>query len=113
MKARQKADKLLLSAGYIETGLVLVDPLGEPIKPFTYSDRFENLCRQAGVPVIRLHSIRDTLALFGHRAGVAPVDMAALLGHTVAVHLARYVPLTERGARTAAAGLGAAISGLR
>ena len=50
MKARQKADKLLLSAGYIETGLVLVDPLGEPIKPFTYSDRFENLCRQAGSP---------------------------------------------------------------
>jgi integrase len=113
MKARQAADRLVLGAGYIETGLVLVDPLGEPVKPYTYSDRFESLCRQAGVRVIRLHSIRDTVALIGHRAGVAPADVAALLGHTVAVHLARYVPLTERGARTAAAGLGAAISGLR
>jgi hypothetical protein len=33
-------------------------------------------------------------------------------GHTVAVHLARYVTPTEKGARTAASGLSAAISGL-
>jgi len=44
-----------------------------------------------------------------HRAGIAPADEAALLGHSLAVHLARYVPLTERGARTAASGLGAAL----
>jgi hypothetical protein len=36
-----------------------------------------------------------------HRNGVAPADAAALLGHTLAVHLSTYVPLTERGARTA------------
>jgi hypothetical protein len=36
----------------------------------------------------------------------------ALLGHTVAVHLATYITPTERGARAAASGLGAAISGL-
>jgi hypothetical protein len=60
--------------------------------------------------VAQLHGVRHTIALIGHRAGQAPADMAALLGHTVAVHLARYVPLTERGAQTAASGLGAAIA---
>ena len=113
LKARQAADRLVLGAGYIESGYVLVDPLGEPVKPYTYSDRFEILCRQAAVPIVQLHSVRHTLATIMHRSGTAPSDAAALLGHTVAVHLATYVTPTERGARAAASGLGAAISGLR
>jgi integrase len=112
LKARQAADRLVLGAGYRETGYVLVDPLGEPVKPYTYSDRFEILCRKAGVPVVQLHSVRHTLATIMHKAGEAPADAAALLGHTVAVRLARYVTPTEKGARTAASGFGAAISGL-
>lgn len=112
LRVRQAADRLVLGAGYKETGYVLVDPLGEPVKPYTYSDHFEALCHKAGVPVVQLHSVRHTLALIMHRAGIPPVDAAAFLGHTVAVHLARYVPLTERGARAAASGLGAAISGI-
>jgi integrase len=89
-----QADRLVLGAGYMETGYA-VDPLGEPVKPYTYSDHFEALCHKAGVPVVQLHSVRHTLALIMHRAGIPPVDAAAFLGHTVAVHLARYVPLTE------------------
>jgi hypothetical protein len=62
---------------------------------------------------VRLHSVRHTLALIGHRAGIAPADMASLLGHTLAVHLSTYIPATERGARTAASGLGGALAGVR
>jgi integrase len=72
LKARQAADRLLLGAGYLETCFVLVDPLGEPVKPYTYSDRFEALCRQAGVPVVQLHSVRHTSATIMHKAGTAP-----------------------------------------
>jgi integrase len=96
----------------VVVGLGEADPLGEPVRPYTYSDRFEILCRKAGVPVVQLHAVRHTLATIMHKAGEAPADAAALLGHTVAVHLARYVTPTEKGARTAASGLGAAISGL-
>lgn len=110
LRARQAADRLVLGAGYPETGYVLVNSLGTPIRPDTYSDRFAVLCRTAGVPVVRLHSVRHTLALMMHRANQAPADAAALLGHSVAVHLSTYVPLTEKGARTAASGLGAAIA---
>jgi integrase len=99
------------AGGYPESGLVLVDPLGAPIRPEAYSDRFRVLCREAELRKIDLHYVRHTLAGIMHRAGVAPADAAALLGHTLAVHLSAYVPSTERGARTAASGLGIALTG--
>jgi integrase len=110
LKARQAADRLARGAGYPESGLVVVDALGRPLPPAGYSDRFAIMCRDAGVRQVHLHAVRHTLALIMHRAGVAPADAAALLGHTVQTHLAVYVPLTEKGARTAASGLGAAIA---
>ena len=79
---------------------------GHPVRPEAYSDRFKVLCREAGVPVIRMHAVRHTLALMLHRAGQAPADVASLLGHSVAVHLTTYVPRTEKGAQAAAAALG-------
>jgi integrase len=112
LKARQAAGRLVLGAGYQETGLVVVDALGAPIRPEGYSDRFTLLCRRAGVPVVHLHSVRHTLATIMHKAGLAPADAAALLGHTVAIHLASYVTPTQKGARTAARGLGSALAGL-
>ena len=113
LKARQAADRLVIGARYPENGLVVVDRLGRPVQPSAYSDRFVILCRDAGVRQVRLHAVRHTLALMMHRAGIAPADAAALLGHTVQTHLSVYVPLTEKGARTAASGLGAAIASIR
>jgi hypothetical protein len=37
-----------------------------------------------------------------HEAGVAPVDAAALLGHTVEVYLSTYLQSTSAGVRAAA-----------
>ena len=85
--------------------------LGAPIRPEAYSDRFRVLCREAELRKIDLDYVGHTLAGIMHRAGVAPADAAALLGHTLAVHLSTYVPSTERGARTAASGLGIALTG--
>lgn len=106
LSARQAADRLAAGPAYEPSSYVLVDALGRPIRPEQFSDRFALLCRQADVPPIRLHSVRHTLALMMHRAGQAPADAAALLGHSVAVHLDTYVPRTQRGAQTAASALG-------
>jgi integrase len=81
--AHPLADKLALGAAYQETGLVLVDALGRPIRPELFSDHFRDLCGEAGVRPIHLHLIRHTLAGVMNRKGVPPVDAAALLGHTV------------------------------
>jgi hypothetical protein len=82
----QAADRLKHGAAYTESGYALVNPMGLPVRPEAYSDRFAVLCRQAEVPVVGLHDVRHTLATIMHRAGLAPSDAAALLGHTVAVH---------------------------
>ena len=43
-------------------------------------------------------------------AGVAPVDAAALMGHTVDVYISTYLRPSETGTRSAASALGAALA---
>ena len=62
-----------------DSGLVVVDWLGRPVRPDGYSDRFAELCQEAGVPRLRLHNVRHSVALMLHQHGVAPADSAALL----------------------------------
>jgi integrase len=111
LSARQAADKLGMGPDYLETGLVLVDALGRPIRPDTYSDRYSRLCREAGVRPIHPHLVRHALANKMNRAGVAIVDAAALLGHTPQVYMSTYLRPTEQGVRSAASALGAALAG--
>lgn len=113
LKARQAADRLAAGSAYEDSGYVLVDALGKPVRPEAFSDRFAVLCTEAAVPTTRLHDVRHTVATLLHRQGVAPADAAGLLGHTVAVHLSTYVTSTERGAQAAATALGEALAAAR
>ena len=107
LKASQAADRLAAGRGYLNTDdLVVVDRTGAGIHPDAFTARFHAICRTAGVSKIGIHSARHSLALTLHRGGVAPVDAAALLGHTITTHLTYYVPKTERGAASAARRLG-------
>jgi integrase len=109
LSARQAADKLRAGATYVESGFVVVDALGRPVRPEWYSDRFRALCREVGVPAITLHAVRHSLAFWLHRLGVSPADAAALLGHTVEVHLSTYLPHSgASGIASAAQALGRA-----
>jgi integrase len=110
LKAAQAADRLKAGgASWTESGLVVVDALGVPLRPEVYSDHFRRLCVAAGVTKITLHSVRHSLAFMLTGLGVLPSDAAALLGHTTEVFLSTYNP--ERGATgiaAAAAALGRA-----
>lgn len=106
LRARQASDRLAAGPAWSDSGLVVVDALGNGIHPEVYSLRWRGLVKAAGLPSIRLHAIRHTLALALHRAGGAPADVASMLGHSVGTHLSYYVPSTERGAASAAARLG-------
>jgi integrase len=102
-----------LRQGRPAAGLVVINAAGEGVHPDAYSERFRELSRQAGLDVIRLHEVRHTIATALHRAGVAPADAAALLGHTVATHLSVYVAKTERGAASAADAFGEVLAAVR
>lgn len=109
LSARQAAERLRAGSAYVDTGFVVVDALGQPVRPEWYSDRFRALGKAARVPSITLHSVRHSLAFWLHREGVTPADAAALLGHTVEVHLSTYLPHSgASGIASAASALGRA-----
>jgi integrase len=56
-----------------------------------------------------MHALRHSLAKVMHRPGVAPVDAAAALGHTLEIHLNRYLPSDAREAQGAQRALGLAL----
>jgi integrase len=60
---------------------VVVDDLGEPVHPESYSDRFDVLVRRAGLPKIRLHDTRHTCGTLMHLRGVPTAVISAWLGH--------------------------------
>ncbi|MEP9381115.1 site-specific integrase [Nocardioides sp. KR10-350] len=112
LHARQAEARLAAGSRWRDTGLVAADALGRPTSPRDYSARFAVLCAEAGVPPIRLHSVRHSLAFWLHSLGVTPADAAALLGHTVDVHLRTYLPASgASGIAAAAAALGHAAEG--
>jgi len=95
---------LWLAQGQPEAGLVVVDALGQPVDPDTYSRRFRALGAAAGVPDLgSIHNVRHTVATALHDSGVEPRKAASLLGHKVTTHLAFYVPTSDSGASEAAA----------
>ncbi|MEO6715169.1 MAG: tyrosine-type recombinase/integrase [Mycobacteriales bacterium] len=79
--ARQAAEKRFAGGAYRTKGLVIVNELGEPVRPEWYSDRFARLARTAGVPAIRLHNARHTAATLLHLRGVPLAVISAWLGH--------------------------------
>lgn len=96
LRAAQAADRLRAGEAWQESGYVLVDALGAPMHPERYSERFRRLSREAGLPSIRLHALRHSLAHWFDSIGVTPSAGAAWLGHTTPVYLSVYFP--ERGA---------------
>jgi integrase len=63
------------------SGFVVVDAAGVPLRPERLSDLWADLCRDAGVRVLPLHSMRHTAATLALDSGLALRQVAAWLGH--------------------------------
>jgi len=87
LRTRQASERLAAGSAYqaarpgCRNTHLVVDELGEPIHPESYSDRFEVLVRQAGLPVIRLHDTRHTAATLLHLRGVPARIISEWMGH--------------------------------
>jgi integrase len=92
LQAVQMGELDAAGAAYANSGYVAADELGRPLHPERYSDEFARLCRETGLPKIRLHDSRGTMNGILERAGVAESLRAAWLGHTVAVNKTSYMP---------------------
>jgi integrase len=58
LQARQLEEMDAAGPAYANSGYIAADELGVPLYPEWYSDEFARLCRQAGLPKIRLHDTR-------------------------------------------------------
>lgn len=105
-KARQSSERLALGGAYADSGLVVVDEVGVPPRPEWYSDRFRKLCVSAGVPSIKLHALRHSVADFLLGLGMPAIDVAAWLGHTTEVLHERYGRATPGGVERVGNALG-------
>lgn len=85
---------------------VVVDELGDPIHPETFSDQFEVRVRKAGLPRIRLHDCRHTCGTLMHLRGVPTAVISAWLGHASASFtMATYVHSQDEAMKAAGATL--------
>jgi integrase len=69
-RALQQTELSLLGIEWNEDGLVFTTEDGQPLKPALFTRAFQKQAKHAGVPVIRLHDVRHTLATIALQQGV-------------------------------------------
>lgn len=95
LKARQAAEKLAAGPAYEDSGYVLADELGAPVKPDRYSRQFLRLARDAGLSRIELHGLRRSLNVSMSVSGASDNVRADWLGHRVEVNKTSYLDRTD------------------
>ena len=80
--AQLAEERLAAGPAWADSGLVAVDAVGRPVAPRWYSDRFQALSRQAGVPVVRLHDARHAYGSHLLDQGIPVAIVSILMGHS-------------------------------
>lgn len=109
-RRRQLEERMLLGAGWPDTGLVFTDPLGHPAHPEAFSKVFDRRVARWGLPHLTVHGLRHTWATLALVAGVHPRVVQERLGHsTIAITLQTYSHVTatlhDEAARSVASGI--------
>jgi integrase len=89
--SRQRQERLALGPDWTDSGYVFVDEAGVECHPHRLTKMFEEAVKRTGVPRIRLHDTRHTMASLALGAGVHPKVVQEQLGHpAIAVTLDTY-----------------------
>ena len=88
---RQREERLRLGPAWTDSGYLFVDEAGVEYHPQRFTKLFAEAVEKAGVPKIRLHDTRHTMATLALEAGVHPKVVQEQLGHSaIAVTLDTY-----------------------
>ena len=110
-KVRQAEERLMLGPAYEDYGLVFCQPDGRPIDPRNFNRQFCRVLQEAGLPHIRVHDSRHTLATLLLEQGISPKTVQTILGHSSAkITLDIYSHVTLDLEKQAAAKLNAALT---
>jgi integrase len=89
-KAEQAEALLALGTRQTKNTPIVLQRDGQMLWPSALTDRFRRKVNALGLPTIRLHDLRRSVASIALDAGVPPTEVAAVLGHTVQMLLGRY-----------------------
>lgn len=98
-RAQQRRERLAAGSLWTDSGYVFVDELGVPYHPQRLRTLFEKACNAVGVPAIRLHDLRHTMATLALQAGVHPKVVQEQLGHAgidITLDIYSHVPQAVR-----------------
>ena len=109
-RRRQLEERLMAGPVWTDSGYVFVDEIGQPYHPRRLRLMLGRACRDTGVPSIRLHDLRHTMATTALRAGIHPKVVQERLGHS-SITLDTYSHVTPTLQRAAADALGELFSG--
>ncbi|MGZ5357214.1 MAG: site-specific integrase, partial [Solirubrobacterales bacterium] len=81
-RRRQLEERLALGLGRpAPDGLIFTDPLGEPLKPDSFSQMFTRQVAKLDLPRIRLHDLRHSAASLMLQSGANVKTVSERLGH--------------------------------
>lgn len=111
-RGRQLQERLAWGPDYQDAGFVFCREDGTPVRPDSFSRRFQTLAGTAGLPVIRVHDVRHTYASIALTAGTHPKVVADRLGHsTIGTTLDTYSHVVQSLEEHAAARVASVILG--
>ena len=109
-QARQDAQRRRLGVAWHEHGLVFTSTVGTPVSARNLDREYKKLLQQAGVPPIRIHDIRHTVATVAIAAGLNPKAVSEHLGHAkTAITLDIYTKVVAAQQADVARGISAAM----
>jgi integrase len=112
-RVTQLEHRMLMGAGWRDTGLVFTDPTGEGWHPTTITQAFTRLVASSKLPRIRLHDARHSHASHLLAAGVNVKVVSERLGHaSVAFTLDTYAHVMPGQQADAAAAVAALVDAL-
>lgn len=73
------------------TGKLLFTHNGRPLTTDTFNARLKKYCTEVGIPYLSSHKIRFTSASMLYNAGIKPIDIQPLLGHSTLTMTEHYI----------------------
>ncbi|WP_405136579.1 site-specific integrase [Nocardia sp. NBC_01388] len=105
LKTRQRRECLALGIEWSDDRLIVVDEVGEAIRPERYSDSFQRLRSRAGLRRIQLKGLRNTSVSLMLAQGIPVHIVAAFHGHNPSMSLSVYSDAQPEDLQAAGASL--------
>jgi integrase len=112
LKRGQAAERLAAPQWHDDEGLVFTTAVGVWLRPEFVTRRLKRIVLEAGLPWVRLHGLRHTMASLALQNGVDVATVSQRLGHVdVGVTMKIYLHGSKESDRAAADALDAVLGG--